>query len=137
MKDNANHYFLVCCKCGHVGKRRFIPLVFPIRARDRLEADARGRAHPGVKHDNRTAVLWIKAATVEEYRQARIELYKDVYWQCLERGSLLLADRIVREQQRPKKESSKKDTRQFRFKKSKVAEDEIRDYVIRKYRVAV
>ena len=66
-------YFLVLCKCGHVGRRFYMPICFPIEANDRKEAAAIARQIPRVKHDHKDAILWCRETDYEGFvEQSRI-----------------------------------------------------------------
>lgn len=51
------HYYAVTCKCGHVGRRRYIPITFVILTENGKEASAIARNYPRVKHHNKFAIL--------------------------------------------------------------------------------
>lgn len=139
MKEDARLYFLVCCKCGHVGRGYFLRLVFPIRAYNQREAAVLGRQHPGVKHDKIDAVLWVEEVMAGEFRRAKAELYKDAYWQGTKKDLAQFIERREREPERrcPDKRVLRKTAVRFRIEKSRIIEAEIRDYIIREYRIAV
>jgi hypothetical protein len=131
-------YFLVCCKCGHVGRNRYIPLVYPIRADSAREAAARGRQRPGVKHHHPDAILWVSEATSEEYYETAVSLKKDLYWEGA-RGNLgFLSDRLKIDTRNIKLTNdtlyfNRKAARRFRQARNKAVEAELREYVAREY----
>lgn len=51
------NYYLVLCKCGHVGRQYYMPIWFPIIADDGRQAAAIAREIPRVKHDHKDAIL--------------------------------------------------------------------------------
>lgn len=50
-------FYLVSCKCGHVGRKNYIPIDFPVHAEDGREAASKARYIPRVKHDHKDAIL--------------------------------------------------------------------------------
>jgi hypothetical protein len=141
--ENKKRYFLVSCKCGHVGRRNFIRLVFPIRAWDAREAAAIGRHRPGVKHDHPDAILEVHEVERMEFHTAIISLKNDVYWQCARHYQGSLVDRLEPELRyepipgKTKETGGKKSTRNFRLYKNKIIENELHDYLVQEYRMVV
>jgi hypothetical protein len=141
--QNEKRYFLVCCKCGHVGRDNFIRMVFPVRASDVHEAAVLGRLRPGVKHDHPDAVLWVREVEREDFLTARKELKADIYWQGARNHLALLADRLEPETRRQSlldKSQLKADrtaSRRFHARKNAIAEAEIHDYIAKEYRFVV
>ena len=60
-------YYRVTCKCGHVGIKRFIRIMFPVEAENGREAASIARQLPRVKHDHKDAILDCKEIDYEEY----------------------------------------------------------------------
>lgn len=78
-------YFLVLCKCGHVGRRFYMPICFPVEAKDRKEAAAIARQIPRVKHDHKDAILFCNETDYEGFlEQSRIN-DNDPYLLCKSR----------------------------------------------------
>jgi len=132
-------YFLVCCKCGHVGGKRFIRLVYPVRALNAREAAALARQRPGVKHHHPDAVLWVQAVDAAEYRRAERTLRGDIYWQGVRRRLALVADRLEPE---PSHETGGTTwdavaARKFRQTRNRLVEAEVDAYVAREYGTAI
>lgn len=65
-------YYAVGCKCGHVGKGKFIPIIFGIKATSGEEASLLARDMPRVKHDSQDAILFCINIDEEQYRSIRI-----------------------------------------------------------------
>ncbi|MDP2426108.1 MAG: leucine-rich repeat domain-containing protein [bacterium] len=74
-------YYSVECKCGHVGRDKFMPIVFPMKAYSKKEAAQLAKELPRVKRDHVDAILTCTQISKEQY----IELLKnnkaDVYLQ--------------------------------------------------------
>lgn len=60
-------FYKVTCKCGHVRKKYFIRIGFPINADSRKEASQIARSLPRVKHNHKDAILDCKEIDYEEY----------------------------------------------------------------------
>lgn len=144
MIQKKKNYFLVCCKCGHVGRSNFIRLIFPVRAFDAREAAVLGRQRPGVKHDHPDAVLWVREVEKTEFLAAEGKLKNDIYWKSARHNQGLLIDRLETE---PKyqpfiravidEKAGRAISRNFRLNKNKVIEDEIRVFIAKEYQMAV
>jgi hypothetical protein len=144
MIQKKKGYFLVCCKCGHVGRSNFIRLIFPVTALNAREAAVLGRQRPGVKHDHPDAVLWVREVEKPEYLAAVSILKNDIYWKSARRNQGHLIDRLEAEPEyQPfikavRDENARKSvSRNFRLNKNKVIEDEIRVFIAKEYRMAV
>lgn len=75
-------YFIVTAKCGHVGKGRYIPIPFAIRARSAAEAASITRRMPRVKHHHKDAILSVEEVTIFDYSELRWINHYDPYLQC-------------------------------------------------------
>lgn len=51
------HLYAVTCKCGHVGRNKFIPITFAVKAENGRAASAMVRRFPRVKHDRKYAII--------------------------------------------------------------------------------
>jgi len=65
--DESYKPYIVKTKCGHVSKRFYIEISFPIKARNGREAAAIARQIGRVKHDHRFAIIEVRAVTQEEF----------------------------------------------------------------------
>ena len=66
-------YYMVTAKCGHVGRDRYIPIDFPVRADSAREAAAAARLLPRVKHHHKDAILSVvEISCGDYYEQCRI-----------------------------------------------------------------
>ncbi|MCL2111937.1 MAG: hypothetical protein FWH32_06805 [Clostridiales bacterium] len=63
----AMKYYLVKAKCGHVGRKNYIPVTFAVVAMSRKEAAATAREIPRVKHDHHNAIFEVTQVSHEEY----------------------------------------------------------------------
>ena len=70
-------YFKVVCKCGHVGKKYFVRVAFPIEAIDGKNAANIARFLPRVKHDYEDAILSCERITFEEFQRLKEEEDKE------------------------------------------------------------
>jgi len=60
-------YYIVTAKCGHVGKGRYVPIDFPVLAKDKKEAAEKTRHFPRVKHHQKDAIINVMEVNKEEY----------------------------------------------------------------------
>lgn len=75
-------YFNVTCRCGHVGKGRYVPISFPVIANSRKEASKIGRDIPRVKHHNKKAIISCTEISYQAYLELRKLNAKDEYLRC-------------------------------------------------------
>ncbi len=72
-------YYSVTAKCGHVGKRYYIPIEFAIRAESAKEAARITRDMPRVKHNHKDAIQSVMEISREEYIALRQRNDSDPY----------------------------------------------------------
>ena len=75
-------YFKVVMKCGHVGRKRYVPITFAVKARNGKEASEKARLIPRVKHAQKYAVLDCVRITYEEFINIRMINDQDDYLKC-------------------------------------------------------
>ena len=61
------NYYLVTCKCGHVGRTKYVVKTFPIKASNKKEAARFARQKGRVKHDDKYAVLNVIEISHDEF----------------------------------------------------------------------
>lgn len=110
--------FSVTAKCGHVGKRYYIPIEFAVQADSAEEAARRVRNYPRVKHDHKDAIKSVFEITREEYIALRQQNDSDPYLQCKsvqeQRMIETIYDRLV-EEDREEREQYRKDKTEARY----------------------
>lgn len=74
--------FAVEAKCGHVGRKYYIAITFPVVADNGKEAAKIVRRIPRVKHDHKDAIISVKEITIEEYEELIQQNKNDEYLQC-------------------------------------------------------
>ena len=82
MKNEFEKYFMVIAKCGHVGKKNYIPVKFAVVAESGKEAAKKVRQFPRVKHDHKDAILDVRCITLEEFLEIREMNENDPYLKC-------------------------------------------------------
>ena len=96
-------YYSVTAKCGHVGKRYYIPIEFAIRAESAKEAARIARDMPRVKHNHKDAIQSVREISREEYIVLRQRNDSDPYLNCKsiqeQRLNEAIYDRLVEEDQ--------------------------------------
>lgn len=60
-------YYIVMVKCGHVGRDKFMPIRFAIKARNKKEAAALAREKPRVKRGHKDAILSVEEVDKTKY----------------------------------------------------------------------
>lgn len=119
-------YYKVTCKCGHVGRNKFIPISFPIMAQNGKDAAKLARYIPRVKHDRKDAILECKEITYEEYLQLKKINKKDPYLKCKNVQEQNLIENLknrLQDETYFKKWKKKRAPAQYRLKKQMYAED--------------
>lgn len=81
MKE-LNNYFMVIAKCGHVGKRNYIPIKFAVHATDAKDAAKVTRDFPRVKRNHKDAILKVEKISYEEYLEIKKINDEDPYLKC-------------------------------------------------------
>lgn len=77
-----NKYYCVETKCGHVGRKNYIQIAFPICAQSKKEASEIARQIPRVKHDHKDAIISCKEINESEYYELLRKNKEDPYLQC-------------------------------------------------------
>ena len=95
----TKNYYEVIAKCGHVGRKNYIPVKFAVVAESGKEAAKKVRQFPRVKHDHKDAILDVKCITLEEYLEIKEINCNDPYLKCHSRQEqnliVNLAERMV------------------------------------------
>ena len=98
MTNQNYNYYKVVAKCGHVGKKHYIPVVFAVTAESGKEASKKVRNFPRVKHQHKDAILRCDKITLEEYLVIKEANNKDPYLKCKnkqqQRATCDLKDRL-------------------------------------------
>ncbi|MFW5838544.1 MAG: leucine-rich repeat domain-containing protein [Bacillota bacterium] len=79
IKAQKQRYFAVTCKCGHVRKGYYIPITFPIIAKNRKAAARLARQKPRVKHHHKYAILRNEEIPYTVYKQLQEANKNDNY----------------------------------------------------------
>ena len=75
-------YFLVDCKCGHVSRRNYMPITFPVFAENGREASAKARTYARVKRNHKDAILNCRKTDFEGFAKQREINNNDPYLLC-------------------------------------------------------
>lgn len=127
MNDNKK-YFKVVTKCGHVGRRFYVPVQFAVIAESGKEAAKIARQYPRVKHQHKDAILQVKEISYEEFLSIKEVNNNDMYLHChsrQEQNSLCdMASRIVEDPHFVKPVKDNKNARRERveYKRKKFKE---------------
>ena len=99
-------YYSVTAKCGHVGRKYYIPIEFATVADSGKEAAAKIRSIPHVKHHHKDAIIAVKEINYKQYLDLVKTNRYDPYLHCKNKQeqALVMDDimpRICEEQNAP------------------------------------
>ena len=94
MKNEFEKYYMVIAKCGHVGRKNYIPIKFAVVAESGKEAAKKVRQFPRVKHDHKDAILDARCITLEEFLEIKEINNNDPYLKCHSRQEQKLIDNL-------------------------------------------
>lgn len=95
--------FEAVCKCGHVGRGKYIRVPFPIKAESRKDAARIARDMPRVKHHHKDAILNVIKIDLRRYKELKWENDHDEYLHCKniqEQNQIDISDRLIDEEER-------------------------------------
>lgn len=121
-------FYRVTCKCGHVSKKYFIRISFPINADSGKEAAMIARTLPRVKHDHKDAILDCREIDYEEYTILQKINSQDPYLKCENKQEQdCIANLSLRLELEPRyldsKEKTKRQNVEYKLKKQKYIDD--------------
>ena len=125
----TKNYYEVVAKCGHVGKKHYVPIKFAVIAEDGKEAAKMVRQFPRVKHDHKDAILNVKKIDYERYQEIVEMNLKDPYLKCHSRQEqnliINLSERLEEDLHNQKAKYDKQarlDIVAYKLKKTKILE---------------
>ena len=129
MEELNKNYYKVICKCGHVGRKHYVPIQFAIIAKNGKEAAKRGRYLPRVKHQHKDAILNVIKINYEDYLMLKEINNNDPYLKCKniqqQNKTCDLTDRLMIDEQnmvKPIDKSKRKERVEYVLKKRKLVE---------------
>ena len=135
----TKNYYEVIAKCGHVGRKKYIPVKFAVVAESGKEAAKKVRQFPRVKHNHKDAILDVRCITVDEFLEIKESNANDPYLKCHSRQEqnliVNLSERMVADLHNVKQAFDKQarlDRVAYKIKKTKILEKfswEDSDYV--------
>lgn len=78
----TKNYYEVIAKCGHVGRKHYVPIKFAVIAEDGKEAAKKVRQFSRVKHNHKDAILNVKKISYERYLEIIEVNHNDEYLKC-------------------------------------------------------
>lgn len=78
----TKNYYEVIAKCGHVGRKHYVPIKFAVIADDGKEAAKKVRQFSRVKHNHKDAILNVKKISYERYLEIVEVNHNDQYLNC-------------------------------------------------------
>lgn len=82
MNINQKNYYEVIAKCGHVGRKFYIPIKFAVCTINGKEAARQVRLFPRVKHNHKDAILSVKKINYSIYLEINKSNNEDPYLKC-------------------------------------------------------
>jgi len=76
------NYYCVTAKCGHVGRKNYIPIAFAVMSTSAKDASRAVRQYPRVKHHHRQAILSCKQISYNTYQKLLQINRSDPYLMC-------------------------------------------------------
>ena len=123
-------YYEVIAKCGHVGKKHYVPVKFAVIAEDGKEAAKMVRDFPRVKHDHKDAILNVNKIDYERFQEIVEMNRNDPYLKCHSRKEQKLivnvAERMVADLHNVKQafdKQARKDRVAYKLRKFKILEE--------------
>ena len=130
MKNEFIKYYMVIAKCGHVGRKNYIPIKFAVVAESGKEAAKKVRQFPRVKHNHKDAILDVRCITLEEFLEIKEINDNDPYLKCHSRKEqnliVNLAERMVTDFHNVKQafdKQARKDRVAYKLRKFKILEE--------------
>lgn len=76
------NFYSVLTKCGHVSKKYYIPIAFPVCALNKKQAASIARKIPRVKHDHKDAIIKVEKISYCKYLILQYSNNNDPYLKC-------------------------------------------------------
>ena len=76
------NFYEVVAKCGHVGRNKYIPIKFAVKAESGKEAAAIVRWYPRVKHNHKDAILTVEKIDYLRYLEINAINDNNPYLKC-------------------------------------------------------
>lgn len=89
---NTKNYYEVITKCGHVGRKHYVPVKFAVIAENGKEAAKIVRRFPRVKHNHKDAILNVIKIDYERYLEIIEINHNDPYLKCHSKQEQKLID---------------------------------------------
>lgn len=96
----SKRYYAVTCKCGHVGRNKYIPITFGIIADSKKKAAEIARNLPRCKHHHKDCVQEVIEIDIIKYKEIRERNNVDSYLNssCIQEQRMNdISDRIYNE----------------------------------------
>ena len=130
MKNEFEKFYMVITKCGHVGKKNYIPVKFAVVAESGKEAAKRIRQLPRVKQNQTDAIINVRCITLEEFLEIKEINENDPYLKCHSRQEqnliINLAERMVTDFHNVEQafdKQARKDRVAYKLRKFKILEE--------------
>jgi len=82
MEVKSEGFYKVVAKCGHVGRKNYVPIQFPVVAESKKEAARIARGFPRVKHNHKDAILNVFEISYDQFLELKKTNDNDPYLKC-------------------------------------------------------
>ena len=114
----TKNYYEVIAKCGHVGKKHYVPVKFAVIAENGKEAAKMVRDFPRVKHNHKDAILKVSKISYERFEELTEINRNDPYLKCHSRQEQKLIDNF--EERLKDDKEARLDRVAYKIKKTKI-----------------
>ncbi len=121
-------YYKVIAKCGHVGNRKYVPIMFAVKANSGKEAARAAKEFPRVKKHRKDNILSCNEIDYEEFLEINKLNNEDEYLKCknIQQQKLIenFSERVVDESYKFEVKKNKRQERlEYILKKNKILND--------------
>lgn len=116
--EKINKYYAVKTKCGHVGRKYYLPITFGVKAINAKEAARIARDISRVKHHHKDAILDVNEISYEEYVKIRKNNTEDTYLKVSSKQDqnlycLNIDERLIKEEKHHKTKHNREEKLAF------------------------
>ena len=118
-----NNYYAVTCKCGHVGRKNYILITFPVVANTRKEAASIARNIPRCKHHHKDCIREVVNTSYADYLELEEDIKNDPYLKCKcvqDQKEIDISNRIIPEENKHFKKEKEQAIRKVFYKKTMI-----------------
>ena len=121
------NYYEVVAKCGHVGRKHYVPIKFAVMAESGTMAAKMVRQFPRVKHNHKDAILMVTKIDCDRFVEIKEINKNDRYLKCHSRREQKMIEDLycrleidLHHQEKQYNKQKRKDTVAYKLKKYKI-----------------